>query len=55
MLKHAKSNLQSDKCIFLHQSGEHLPIELKGTKIDFCYSFDVLVHVDIHTVSRLLN
>jgi|LauGreDrversion4_2_1035121.scaffolds.fasta_scaffold585463_1 SAM-dependent methyltransferase len=57
MLKHAKANLKDyqEKIEFHHQSGEHLPIALKSLQVDFCYSFDVLVHCDIHTVARLLQ
>lgn len=57
MIKHAKANLQEwqDRTTFLHQSGENLPIELKGKQVDFCYCFDVFVHVDIHTVFRTLK
>ena len=41
----------------MHQQTENLPdqlIQYKG-KIDFCYSFDVMVHVDIHTLYRVLK
>lgn len=27
----------------------------KKEQIDFCYSFDVMVHVDIHTLFRVLK
>ena len=57
MLKHAKSNLEAwtSKLTLLHQTGENLPIELKGQQIDFCYCFDVYVHCDIHTVFRAVQ
>lgn len=44
------------KITFVHQTGEFLPNELKEQLglIDFAYSFDVFVHVDIHTLSRTL-
>lgn len=55
MIKHAKKNLKDLEELgisFVHQTeAERMPVE---PRFDFVYSFDVFVHVDIHTLFRTL-
>ena len=55
MLKHAKKNLKDLDELeinFVHQAdADKMPVD---GKFDFVYSFDVFVHVDIHTLFRTL-
>ena len=59
MLKHARKNLQELEHLgitFVHQAeGTTIPDTVGHEKFDIVYSFDVFVHVDIHTLFRTLS
>jgi len=63
MLKHAKKNVEEIdltknevKLNFVHQEDPlSFPAAVLATQFDFIYSFDVFVHVDIHTLHRTLK